>query len=359
MKNNEKSLIKRIKNTNYNFSKNFFYHLIVPCIAILVGIILLFTVGVNKGIDFAGGTTATVVVENIEKDNNYSKAKEKLDTVLNNYKISGEVYQLVETNRYGYAISVSFENIDCEELELFREDLKDKLANAFYPNLTNEDELNNFIKVSTYGNNTSNSFIVSSALALLCAVVAAFIYVAIRFGLSAGITSLSIAILDILATLGWVLITRVNVESTVMIALMFTCVYSMLASVLFFSKVKSNLAKEKYAKASNIVLANQSVKQTILTNTLLLILFLVSALLLGAIPTYMVRRMSIPVMIGGFVVYYSSTLLTPGLWALTHIRKTKKQKQVKEKEVQVAEEEQFRELEDAPEVIVETEAKEN
>ena len=61
MKNN--ILKNKIKNCKYNFAKNIFYHFILPCVAIIVGIVLVATIGFNGGIDFNGGVSASVVVE--------------------------------------------------------------------------------------------------------------------------------------------------------------------------------------------------------------------------------------------------------------------------------------------------------
>ena len=55
-------------------------------------------------------------------------------------------------------------------------------------------------------------------------------------------------------------------------------------------------------------------------------------------------------------------MIAPGLWSLTYIRKVRKQKQDKKQKEEVVVEEQPSEeinIEEAPEVIVETEVKEN
>src|SRR5690606_8062398 len=71
--------------------KNFKYLIIAPLVFILVGAILLATVGFNKSIDFTGGTVARVYIgENIE----YEVAKQKIDTVLENNGLVAAVYQL-------------------------------------------------------------------------------------------------------------------------------------------------------------------------------------------------------------------------------------------------------------------------
>ena len=356
-------ILNKIKNCNYNYSKNWFYHIIVPCVAIVVGLILFFTVGFNKGIDFAGGINASIVVEDLNKGDNYKLAKEQLDNVLEDFKISGEIYQTIETNYYGSAISVKFENtFSDKQLEILKTELKQALEASFYPDITNQDELNNLVKVNSFGPSVSSALVLSSILAVVVAIVGGFVYIASRFGLTAGISSMCVALLDVVATLGWVLITRINVESTLMISLAFVAVYSMLSSIIIFSRTKENLAKEKFAKSTNCEIANQSIKDTMLVLSVLSVLMLVVSLMLGVLPTYMIGRMSLPMLLGCLVVLFSSIFITPGLWSLTFIRKVRKQKQQKQEKEEVVIEEQPEEtvdIEKAPEVIVETEAKEN
>ena len=61
---NKMQLNQKIINSKFNITKNFLYFLIVPAVIILVGIILLCTVGFNLGTDFTGSSTFKVYVNN-------------------------------------------------------------------------------------------------------------------------------------------------------------------------------------------------------------------------------------------------------------------------------------------------------
>ena len=360
MKNN--ILKYKAKNCKYNFSKNLLYHFIVPCVAIIIGIVLMCTVGFNYGLDFNGGINAIVVVEDLRIDNNYYETQKVISEILDKHNVSGEVYQLVETNYYGDAISVKFEAPvdDKYQINQLVVLLEQELVSQFYPDLTDKTELENMVHVDTFKGSVSSAVLLSSLLAIVIAVVGGFVYLSARYGIAAGMTSLCVAFIDIVAMLAWTLISRVNVESTLIISAAFTAMYSFIASTILFARNKENLAKEKYSKLNNKEMANQSVKDVMFKNTVLALFMLVATLLLGVIPTYMVRRMSVPMMLGCFCVYYSSMLITPGLWALTHIRKVKKQKVDKEPKQEIVVEEEpltQEDIENAPEVIVETEAK--
>ena len=86
MKNNVLKL--KAKNCKYNFSKNLIYHFILPVVAIIVGVVLMCTLGFNYGLDFNGGVNAIVVVEDIKTDNNYDKAQEAIYEILYKHNVS-------------------------------------------------------------------------------------------------------------------------------------------------------------------------------------------------------------------------------------------------------------------------------
>ena len=150
MKNN--ILKYKAKNCKYNFSKNLLYHFIVPCVAIIIGIVLMCTVGFNYGLDFNGGINAIVVVEDLRIDNNYYETQKVISEILDKHNVSGEVYQLVETNYYGDAISVKFEAPvdDKYQINQLVVLLEQELVSQFYPDLTDKTELENMVHVDTF-----------------------------------------------------------------------------------------------------------------------------------------------------------------------------------------------------------------
>ena len=73
--------LNKLKQADY--VKKFKYFIIAPLVFLLAGIILLCAVGFNQGIDFTGGTIVNVYVgDNLENQNVYNQAKQKIDDVL-------------------------------------------------------------------------------------------------------------------------------------------------------------------------------------------------------------------------------------------------------------------------------------
>ena len=357
MKNNFfANLNNKIKNCNYNFSKNFFWHLIAPAVAIIVGIALLFCVNFNLGLDYKGGSLATVVVsQDLSDAENYNLVKEAITDICKEYDISIKTYQKVETTYYGNAITIKFDRISEEVKAQLRVDLE----NAFFDlSETTKDDLNTFVKVDNFEPNVSKTVVSSAILAILVAVVIGFIYIAARHGWCAGFVALMVSIFDVIVTVALTLITRVEMQLGSVVAFALVAIYSLLTTVLFVSKANENSRLEIYAKTTNKDLANITVKQNLLKNTVFAVVVLVFALLVGVVPTSMVRSSSLPVMLGMIACYYSSLMIVPGLWAMLYIRKAKKVKDKKEDVVIEEEQLAHEELPSEPEVIVETEAKE-
>ena len=348
------NLRKKIENSKYGFVQNFWYHLIAPLCIIVLALVLALCFNFNLGLDFRGGTVATVVVdEDLSISENYNKAKQTLDEVLAQNDINGLVYQKETTNHYGDAIVVRFERVDDDVRDMLRNDL----IKAFHSQ-TAEDDLEKFIQVDNFEANVDPAIMTSTLLAVLVAIVCSMIYVWIRHGTTAGFLSLFICLFDLVISTSLVVIVRAVVEMSSIIALGFVMLYSLLNTLLFVSDANANLKQEKFAKSSIQEVANVTTKKGIILKLSIALILLMFVLLIGVVPAYQVRSLSLPCLIGVIEVFLSSLFITPGLWSLTYIkRKTKTPKQDAKviKEEKLAEED----ITKQPEVIVETEENEN
>ncbi len=349
------SLRTKMENSKYSFAQNFWYHLIAPAFIVVLALILGLCFNFNLGLDFRGGTVATVVVEeDLSVDKNYNDVKTKLDKVLSDNNIDGLVYQVESTDYYGYAIVVRFNRID----DSLRDTLRQDLIETFH-STTPENDLERFVKVDNFNDNVDPSIITSTLLAVLVAVVAIMIYLWLRQGTTAGFLSLFMALFDLIVTTCMVIVVRIPVEISSIIAMAFVAIYSGVFTCMFVTDANNDIKQEKHAKASLKDIANITVKKSMLQKLSITLIMLVFVLLLGVIPTNEVRSLTLPCLIGTIVVFLSTTFVTPGLWTLIYIKRrtTKPAKQSKPvvEEVKLFEDEITKE----PEVIVETEEKEN
>ena len=355
MKNSFYNKLKNgLNNTKYNFSKNWLYHLIAPCLIIVVGLVLLFCVGFNVSYDFKGGTVATVVVESdLNNKSNYDLIKKDIDEVCKANKIDVIVYQKADVNNYGDAITIKFDRVSDE----VREQLKQDLLEKFHPDVVDEFEKDTFVKVDNFDRNVSSEVTMSLILAILVTFVALFIYIASRKGLCAGFVALFVSVISNLTFAGLLLITRTVVDINIVGAFAFVTILSELLSMLFFTKANANYGKEIYAKTSKMELANITTKENIKLVAIISIIVLMFALFMAVMPLYAIQNVGIALFLGLIVCVYADILLVPGLWALLYIQRKKKQKVI-DNNVVVEEKLTDDDIKNAPEVIVETETKE-
>lgn len=355
MKNSFYNKLKNgLNNTKYNFSKNWLYHLIAPCLIIVVGLVLLFCVGFNVSYDFKGGTVATVVVESdLNNKSNYDLIKKDIDEVCKANKIDVIVYQKADVNNYGDAITIKFDRVSDE----VREQLKQDLLEKFHPDVVDEFEKDTFVKVDNFDRNVSSEVTMSLILAILVTFVALFIYIASRKGLCAGFVALFVSVISNLTFAGLLLITRTVVDINIVGAFAFVTMLSELLSMLFFTKANANYGKEIYAKTSKMELANITTKENIKLVAIISIIVLMFALFMAVMPLYAIQNVGIALFLGLIVCVYADILLVPGLWALLYIQRKKKQKVI-DNNVVVEEKLTDDDIKNAPEVIVETETKE-
>ena len=105
------SIDEKIENSKFSYTKNLKYFIIAPLFILVAGIVLLCTLGFNLSFDFTGGTSMTVFTNfnnandsvvfedenmasfNLENDDEYQAACEKIEKVLNSFDLSASSYQ--------------------------------------------------------------------------------------------------------------------------------------------------------------------------------------------------------------------------------------------------------------------------
>ena len=101
VKKNKTSFDEKIHSLKLDVTKRRLVWLLIPVVIILVGIILVSTIGFNLGIDFTGGTVINVIPNeiNISDDNNYNQVKADIEEVLNEFGLKSTQFQIVENDQ--------------------------------------------------------------------------------------------------------------------------------------------------------------------------------------------------------------------------------------------------------------------
>lgn len=350
------SFDEKIATSRFDYCRNMKWFLIAPLAIILVGIILFFTIGFNLGMDFTGGSIMTVYAntdstlteldENIEsfdlgKTEDYNTMQNKINIVLEKHGLSASVYQTttMEINELGVSgqgVIVKYKNIDgaktseIEELnKLVRADL---VAEFGYDAITNGDSA--VANGGVITPSASSELIMKSFIALLVALTLILIYIAFRFELTSGLSTVLAIFHDLLVTTSLVIMFRITINASFIAALVTILGYTINNTIVVFDRIRENTKSGKFDKASNQEVANASIRDTLTRSIFTTLTTFVTIALVAIIGVQDIRDFALPIVIGIVSGFYSSTFITPGLWAIAHNpkkRKTKKQNQKTEK----------------------------
>ena len=310
--------------------------LLIPVAIILVGVILVSTIGFNLGIDFTGGTVINVIPNeiNISDDNNYNQVKADIEEVLNEFGLKSTQFQIVE-NDQGTAVSVRFQDragADEKEMNVL---INDKIIPALYEKFgmdKNDDRFANYVQASDrIGATSSSELLLKALIAIMASIVLILIYIAIRFEVASGLSAIVALFSDVLVTCSIVLMCRIQINTTFIAALITIIGYSINNTIIIFDRVRELRKLDENKGKSNEELANMAVSQSFARTLNTTITTLVAVLLLAIIGVPSVREFVIPIIIGLLSGVYSSLFLSPNLWALMYRERAKKNKGIKTK----------------------------
>lgn len=367
------SIDEKIENSKFSYTKNLKYFIIAPIIIIVVGIILLCTLGFNLGFDFTGGTNMTIFVnssdwadENFsvqvyDIDDDYETICNKISNVLNKYGLTASSFQKttidIDADRgLGYVITdgdaviVKFQNGDIadEDVENQNNQIRFDLLKefGFIPESSNfegfdfESNVNSAL-VANGGVTTASAsaeLMMKSFLALFVAVIVILIYVALRFEITAGLAAILALFHDVLITASVMLICRIQINTAFIAALITILGYSINNTIIIFDRIRENLKMGKnLGKVDNNQIANKAVSGTMMRTILTTVTTFIMIFFITVIGVADIQQFAFPIMVGIIAGFYSSVFLTPGLWAIAYKPSKKKLARMAEKEKKKAE----------------------
>jgi preprotein translocase subunit SecF len=270
-----------------NFSKYFKVANIFSLLAVLTSIVFLLFKGLNFGVDFKGGTLLEVRVEN-------------KNIQIQDIRSSLNIPELGDVNvkRFGEEgdFLIKFEK-NANENEKFISDLKNiiskKIATAV-----------NFRRVESVGPKGSSELLKQGLTAIAFALSAMMFYIWIRFEWQFSLGSIIALIHDVVITLGIFSILSLEVNLSIVAAVLTIVGYSMNDTVVIFDRIRENLLKYSKIKTNEIadISVNETLSRTVITSlTTLLALF--SIFILGG---EILKGFSFAMILGVIIGTYSS-----------------------------------------------------
>ncbi len=270
--------------TNYNFSSKFKNANILSIILFILSIIFITIKGLNYGIDFKGGTLIELRSLNADVSSIRSSLNDMNLGDVNVKKFGKEGDFLIKVEQQG------------NNNKLIPK-IKQKLSDTLNAEI-------NFRRVENVGPKVSAELLQSGIIAISLSLAAMLFYIWIRFEWQFSIGAIVALFHDVIITLGVFSFLSLEINLSIIAAVLTIVGYSMNDTVVIYDRVRENLGKYHKLEISNIanLSINETLARTIITSvTTLLALF--SIFILGG---EILRGFSFAMILGVFIGTYSS-----------------------------------------------------
>ncbi|HKK93122.1 MAG TPA: protein translocase subunit SecF [Longimicrobiales bacterium] len=174
-----------------------------------------------------------------------------------------------------------------------------------------------------------------AAFAILISFALTLVYIAIRFELRFGMAAVIATMHDILITLGFLAIFRVEISLPTVAAILTIVGYSLNDTIVVFDRVRENMGKKGARKRDQVDLVNQSINETLPRTILTSGTTLAVLLALLVVGPAVIRDFSVVLILGVIIGTYSSIFVASP--ALIEIEKRMGEKKPKPEKVIKAE----------------------
>ena len=245
--------------TQISFNKFYKLFNLISIVLVFISLVLLLFKGLNYGVDFKGGT----LIELRSKDIQITISK--LRQSLMNMNL-GDVSVKQFGNQNDYLIK--FEKKDTTNANLINE-IKVDLIKSIGPGF-------DFRRVESVGPKVSSELLKSGIIAIGLSLAAMLFYIWIRFEWQFSLGAIIALFHDVIITLGVFSLFSLEINLSIVAAVLTIVGYSMNDTVVIFDRVRENLKKFSAIKIFELtnISINQTLSRTIITSiTTLLALF--------------------------------------------------------------------------------------
>ena len=276
------------------FNRYYNHFNIVSTFFIVVSLVLLIFKGLNFGIDFKGGRL--IELRSTDTSINVSSLRDKFSQMN-----LGDISVKKFGNDIDYLIK--FENKDNKKniIELIKVNLDDSFGNNF-----------NFRRVENVGPKVSAELLKSGVIAISLSLAIMLFYIWIRFEWQFSLGAILALFHDVIVTLGVFSLFSLEINLSIIAAVLTIVGYSMNDTVVIFDRVRENLRKYsdiKIYELTNISI-NETLSRTIITSATTLLALLAIFLFGGEILKGFSLAMILGVIFGTYSsIYIANTVL--------------------------------------------------
>ena len=271
----------------YNFISKFKTANFISLLLVVASLILILFKGLNFGIDFKGGTLIELRVDSTNiKISDVRSSFSNLNLGDLNVKEFGK--------KGDYLIKFEKKKFNNENnIKTIKESIKNKLDSGV-----------NFRRVEEVGPKVSAELLNSGLLAISLALGAMLFYIWVRFEWQFSLGSILAIFHDVLITIGIFSLLSLEINLSIVAAVLTIVGYSMNDTVVIYDRVRENLSKFSSLKISEIGnnSINETLSRTVITSVTTL-LALISIFVLGG---EILKGFSLAMIIGVIIGTYSS-----------------------------------------------------
>ena len=247
-----------------NFNKFYKLFNLISVSLVIASILLLFFKGLNFGVDFKGGT----LIELRSDDKNITVTS--LRDSFNNMNL-GSFNVKKFGNENDFLIKIEEKDTSTDAIEIIKEKLSLSISDSF-----------KFRRVENVGPKVSSELLRSGIIAISISLAVMLIYIWIRFEWQFSLGAILALFHDVIITLGLFSLFALEINLSIVAAVLTIVGYSMNDTVVIYDRVRENLRKFsdiKIFELTNISI-NETLSRTIITSVTTL-LALVSIYLFG------------------------------------------------------------------------------
>ena len=289
-----------MENNQINFNKYFMLFNIFSILLVIISLILLLFKGLNYGVDFKGGTL--IELRASDKQITISQIR---DSFLKMNLGDVSVKKFGKNDDY----LIKFEKKEVNNPNLISEikkNLNKSIGSGF-----------NFRRVEIVGPKVSAELLKSGIIAIALSLAAMLIYIWIRFEWQFSLGAIFALFHDVVVTLGIFSLFNLEINLSIVAAVLTIVGYSMNDTVVIFDRIRENL--KKYSKISiaeiSDISTNETLSRTLITSVTTLLALFSIFIFGGAI----LKGFSFAMIVGVIVGTYSSIFVATPILNYTKV----------------------------------------
>jgi len=307
--------MKSNNESKMNYISKFKFWMLIPIVLALAAIVIGAIFGLNLDYDFRTVSTFDVKFNTTVTDLEYKELEKSLDTIIDSKFDDYRIEKIGEGAQNGLLVKIVNDN---GSLNNTIEDIKVVIEETLLNNFSNKATTS--ITVTTTDTNkilpkNIVELVLYSVLALACIMLFVFIYNIFRYNFVSGVSNVLTILLEIAMLTSVMIVARVPFNYYFVISYFVMIIESIFMTTYINNQIKSTLTLDKYNKYSNADRIYDSVKKTLTTvilSVVILDLCLFAVMFFGNLSLIYTI---ISILIGSVVALFASIIFYTSIWS--------------------------------------------